>query len=149
MTLSQDVVSQAETRRGTRVGRGECFDLADESLRAAGARSAADYGTVNATADYVWGALQTSTAAALPGDILQFRNVIIEWTRADPDGDYTFLEEFPHHTAVVIAALGEGRLRILHQNWNQTSGNEIVNEHVLRTHGKTQGTIWVYRPEAR
>lgn len=145
--INQRVVTQAERRRGQQVGTGECFDFADRVLRAAGARSAADYGPVTPTADYVWGAELTNPAAALPGDIIQMRDVVIEWREDYDDGSWKeYTEEFPHHTAIVIQNMGDGRLRILHQNFQ---GVRRVTEHVLRLSDRTQGIVWAYRPEPR
>jgi hypothetical protein len=44
-SMADRIVSYASRRRGERVGDGECFTLVDRALRAADAKSAADYGT--------------------------------------------------------------------------------------------------------
>jgi hypothetical protein len=54
-SMSQKIVSYITQRMGTRHGNGECFTLADDALKNAGAKSAADYGKVTPSADYVWG----------------------------------------------------------------------------------------------
>src|SRR5690242_3439860 len=58
-TVPLRVVGYARRQRGSRVGNGECFTLADRALTNAGARSAADFGTVAPDADYVWGTATT------------------------------------------------------------------------------------------
>ena len=74
MTINSDVVQFARTNLNRRVGRrGECFDLADRALRAAGALSADHYGAITRDADYVWG-LRVMLSSVRPGDIVQFRN---------------------------------------------------------------------------
>ena len=73
MTTNQTVLAYARQRVGRQVGSGECFDLADEALRNAGASSASEYGPITPTADYVWGR-RVSRQEAQPGAIIQFRN---------------------------------------------------------------------------
>ena len=142
--LNRRVVEEARRRVGQRVGTGECYDFARIVLEAAGAQPPSYWGPVGPTADYVWGLGLTSPAAAQPGDILQMRNVVIAARVDHPDGSWeeTF-EEFPHHTAIVIENLGDGQLRVLHQNFQ---GHRRVAEHILRLNDMTQGIIWVYRP---
>src|SRR5262245_54829855 len=72
-SLGEQVVSFARRRRGHQVGDGQCFALADQALRGANARSAADYGTVTRDADYQWGT-SVSRTDLQPGDVIQFRD---------------------------------------------------------------------------
>ena len=53
--------------------KSECFRLVDRALAGAGAKSAADFGTVAPDIDYVWGT-PVSLADVRPGDIVQFRD---------------------------------------------------------------------------
>jgi hypothetical protein len=48
LPLGTQVVQFAQARRRRRVGDGECFALADQALRHAGAKSASDFGTITA-----------------------------------------------------------------------------------------------------
>lgn len=52
---SRSLVLAHAGRKGTKVGSGECFDLADQALKDAGAKSAGDYGPVTPESDYRWG----------------------------------------------------------------------------------------------
>src|SRR5436190_22770888 len=52
--VADRVLGFAQRKRGSKVGNGECFTFADTALSTAGAKSAADYGTVTPDADYVW-----------------------------------------------------------------------------------------------
>jgi hypothetical protein len=70
--MSRRIVAYAQQKSGTRVGNGECFTLADKALKGAGAKSAADFGTVTRDADYKWGSTVPLTDLQ-PGDIIQFR----------------------------------------------------------------------------
>ena len=55
LSLGQKVYHYASSHVGRRVGRGECYDLADHALKHAGAKSAPDYGKINHDGDYRWG----------------------------------------------------------------------------------------------
>jgi hypothetical protein len=123
-STNQKVTIWALGRLGQRVGSGECFDLADQALRNAGANSAADLGPTGDDADYVWGdSIQLKDA--MGGDILQFRDhegtttVVTESTFADgtvEDDTEVMTVDREHHTAIVDANLGGGRYRIIEQN---------------------------------
>jgi len=157
-TLGQRVHSFAINRQGQPVGRGECFDLADAALRAAGARSAADYGDVGEDTDYIWGSA-VQLVDVQPGDILQFRNyevtieVMVTRTKTFRDGSTEESEETrtevygrPHHTAVVSSRLGGGRLRVLEQNApprGSTTPQRVVRSNELDTVGgsSTQSAV--------
>ncbi len=140
------------------VGSGECFDLADQALRRAGAKSAADYGRVTPNADYRWGK-PTTLAQLRPGDIIQFRHYRYDRKMTRADGSWrSAYEERPHHTAIVVSVDGDGAVTVLEQNappgssvhrtqlffadFDKTSGG-------TRTTIKVTGHFWFYRPETR
>jgi hypothetical protein len=159
--IGDGVVSFARRRIGRRVGDGECFALADRALRDAGARSAADYGTVVPDADYVWGA-QVGLAALQPGDIIQLRDYRYrrEVVTESDDGTRTEerTEERSHHTAVVESVGADGAVTVLEQN--SPEGSPVVRSQLYfaasrvtsgrRTTTVTvEGTFWFYRPRSR
>jgi len=151
-SLGQQVQTYAANRVAQPVGSGECFDLADRALRAAGARSAADYGEVTADADYRWGD-PVQLADLQPGDVLQFRDyevtITVEITRRktfrdgsteDSEEESTEVYGRPHHTAVVSSRLGGGRLRVLEQNAPPRGGTtpqRVVRSNEIHTAGST------------
>ena len=160
-SIPEQILSFARRRRGERVGDGECFALADTALRGAGAKSAADYGTVSPDADYVWG--QSVTLANLqPGDVVQFRGyrydreVVTEetnGTRTETD-----FQERPHHTAIVDRVEAGGRVTVLEQN--APPGSPVTRVVLFFSSGTTssgrttttitvQGSAVFYRAEAR
>ena len=123
-SLSQQVFSYANSRLGQRVGSGECFDLADLALRAVGARTASDYGTITLNADYVWGRL-VNQQVTVSGDVIQFRNyrmIITTVTRttqrngAWTEETRTQTQTRPHHTAIVASIGQNGAIDVLEQN---------------------------------
>ena len=130
------VVDFAVGKLKTKVGSGECFDLADAALKAAGAKSADAYGTVVPEADYVWGN-KVLIGSVLPGDVIQYRDykmvrtVTVDVTLTFSDGaeldlpDETFKNtERPHHTAIVTAAPVGGAIKVIEQNVDRGNGNE-------------------------
>jgi hypothetical protein len=132
-SIGDKVKTFAGGKKGQMVGDGECFTLADQALKDAGAKSAADYGKVTADADYVWGT-ETSKALVQAGDIVQFRNYKFEITtktkttktyKGHPkykdqstDGEewQTQSQERPHHTAIVSSKDSASQWTILEQN---------------------------------
>ena len=159
--IAEQVLSFARRQRGRRVGDGQCFALADRALRGAQAKSAADYGTVTPTADYVWGTSVT-LAELQPGDIIQFRDysftrvVVTRETRQTTTEEIT--QERPHHTAVVESVDADGAVTVLEQNSPEhspvtrtqlffTSGTTTSGNRTMTT--TVQGTFRFYRPEAR
>ena len=160
-SLADRILSFIRRRQGERVGDGECFALADSALRSADARSAADYGTITAHADYVWGRAVT-LADLQPGDVIQFRNYryereIVEETR---DGTATRqdTQSRPHHTAIVLSVGSNGAVTVWEQNSPRRSP-VVRTELFFRTGTSTEGSrtttitvrgdVWFYRPEPR
>lgn len=85
--IADQIVSFSRQRMAHRVGDGQCFALADQALRNAGAKSAANFGTVVPEADYVWGT-QVNLSDVWPGDIIQLRDYRYdrEIETRNPDG---------------------------------------------------------------
>ncbi len=161
-SLADRVVSFARQRRGQVHGNGECFTLADDALRHAGAKSAADFGRVAPDADYVWGAAVARTHLQA-GDIIQMRDyhLELESSTEHPDGSSeseSRVESRPHHTAIVESIGTDGRVTVLEQN--VPDGGPVTRSvlHLTSTtyasgaatvHAVVTGTFWFYRPQAR
>jgi hypothetical protein len=155
--LSDQVVRFARDNVGRSVGSGECFDLVDQALRNAGAKSAADFGTVTPNADYVWGS-SVGLANVRPGDIIQFRNYRYDRTIETDTGTDTDFQERPHHTAIVDRIDGGGAITVLEQNVPDGSPGQrsqlffssvSANSAGRRTTIRVQGRFRFYRPQAR
>lgn len=159
--LGEQVVTFARSQHGNRVGDGQCFALADRALRGARAKSAADYGSITPTADYVWGTSVT-LAGLQPGDVIQFRNYSVTRVVVTRDSRQTTTEEItqerPHHTAVVDSVDGDGAVTVLEQNSPEqspvtrtqlffTSGTTTSGNRTITT--TVRGTVRFYRAEAR
>lgn len=161
-SMADRIVGFSRQRRGERVGNGQCFALADQALRNAGARSAAEYGEVTPGADYVWGA-PVSLSELRPGDVIQLRDYrydrTIETKNADGSGSSTTdFREHPHHTAIVERIDGTGAVTVLDQN--APDGAPVSRSQLFFSNGTTtsgektttisvRGTWWFYRPQPR
>ena len=161
-SMSQKIVSYITQRMGTRHGNGECFTLADDALKNAGAKSAADYGKVTPSADYVWGTAVSASDVKV-GDVIQFRNYRYDKKveKKNPDGSGSTDDEFqerPHHTGVVEQVNSDGSMTVLEQNapdgdpvarnvlYFTSSSNKDGN---TTTTIKVKGTVKFYRPQSR
>jgi len=148
--INARVIQFAQRQIGHRVGRGECYDLAHQALRASGARSAPDYGEITDDADYVWGeSVELSDVRA--GDVIQFRDYSFRITR--DDGSWSE-EERPHHTAIVASVGENGAIEVYEQNVPQ--GHRVRRSQLYfadSTGGainvRVSGSFWFYRPQAR
>jgi CHAP domain len=157
--LGAHIVAFAASKSGQRVGDGQCFALVDQALRSLGARSAADFGTVTANADYKWGT-PVALADVQPGDIVQFRNFKSTRRNDAEDGsgnDFTDGRS-PHHTAIVVSVDGNGLLTVIEQNAPKGSpvhksqfgfaNTSFVKDKVTTTI-TTSGSVWFYRPQPK
>lgn len=72
-TINQKVLVWARGKLGQKVGRGECWDLADRALHHAGGQSST---TVGKDDDYIWGDRVDLKDVQL-GDVLQFSDFIV------------------------------------------------------------------------
>jgi len=157
-SLGKKVHAYASSHLGGRVGRGECYDLADYALKHAGAKSAPDYGKITASADYKWGK-KIDLLTARPGDILQFRNHKIKIVttkntkKTHSDGSWEEIKEKeersasrPHHTAIVSSKKGKGTFTIFEQNVPPPSGGRVVKKvqsNTIRVSGSKNTTTTV------
>ena len=155
--LGDQIVSFARGKITQKVGSGECFDLVDQALRNAGAKSAADFGRVTPNADYVWGN-PVSLSDVRAGDIIQFRNYRYDRTIETDTATDTDFQERPHHTAIVETVGGDGALNVLEQNVPDGSpgqrsqlffSNVSTNVGGRKTTIRVRGRFWFYRAQPR
>jgi hypothetical protein len=158
--MADQIVSYARRQQGERVGKGQCFDLADTALRGAKAKSAADYGKISPNADYTWGTPVT-LAGLQPGDVIQFRNYAYESTVVTKTDKATTTDEVaqdrPHHTAIVESVGENGAVTVLEQNapdGSPVTRTVLYFKDSTTTSGKrtttikVKGKFWFFRPEA-
>ena len=131
------IVEFARSKKRTKVGTGECFDLAVEALKNASSKTAYDFGEVAGDADYVWGT-EIPLSSVQAGDVIQYRNYTldkeqnIETEYSFPDGSSITVNEKktstlgrPHHTAIAIGAPVSGALKVIEQNVERVVGRGL------------------------
>jgi hypothetical protein len=134
--LNDKIIDFVTKAMGTTVGRGECWDLAQQALDA----NLADW-----TRPLAFGrTLNPETDAIKAGDIIQFSNLKI--TERLPGG--IIRNESlgaPDHTAVIYRVLGKKRYTLAHQN---VRGKRSVITSDINLTKVTGGAYWIYRPAA-
>jgi hypothetical protein len=139
--LGSAVVRNARSQLGQKVGDGECWTLADQSLRAAGARRPGRDGM----ATYVFGRRLGSRDALRPGDVLQFENARFE--HQNPGGGSSWFD-MPHHTAIVGQVRGKV-VTIYQQNFGNTADEKRVRTDTINLAERVRGTVTAFRPIPR
>jgi len=131
--LNREIVDYLNTVIGTKVGRGECWDLAHDALT-----------LVNAKWDHEFNfgkEVSPARDSIYPGDIIHFDHVILKYKK----GNSLVTENYPQHTAIIYKVLGPGEYEIAHQN-NGFSGKK-VGISTLRLKDKKSGRMQFYRPQ--
>ena len=148
--LNQKVVAFSREQLGKKVGDGSCSTLAVFALRQAGARS---WPSDVSNGDFVWGTEVKSAKEALPGDIIQFRDIVFKGRRNLRGGRWiSWMRTYPHHTAVVAGVSNGGKVvAILHQNVGDEDADDsvkkIVQEGTLRmVELQPGGSMHFFRP---
>ena len=148
--INPGVVKFARDHVGKKVGDGECTALAIEALESVGAKTTHDFGVSGLDKDYEWGTLVKKNADVRPGDIIQFRDVVTVTKTVKGNTTRTMTRNYGHHTAVISRNLGKGKFKVYEQNSGGPNTSEVekkkVREDDLDLAGKTEGTVWIYRP---
>ncbi|MGO8690558.1 MAG: CHAP domain-containing protein [Thermoguttaceae bacterium] len=125
--VNQRILRFATDQRGQQVGDGECWTLADQALKAAGAQH---------PGAYVWGRPLAAGERVFPGDIVQFSSV-----RLTHGSAWTTLGA-PNHTAIIEHVKAPHVYVLIHQNFD----GKVVKETTVDLSTKTAGTFIIYRP---
>jgi CHAP domain len=163
VSVGEQIVAYARANLGQSVGDGQCFALADQALRNAGAKSAADFAPhhrVGPHDDYEWGTRVRHVSELQPGDIIQFRSYRFERKTTEADGSWaeqSGSRGAPNHTAIVEHVDGQGAVTVLEQNVNggPVQEHQLFFSNVDMRSGGTHTTItvhgrsWFYRPQHR
>jgi len=130
--LNKEIINYVESVKGKKVDRGECWDLANQSLQLVGADwdRKFEYGN----------AVDPKKETIYPGDLIQFKNIKIQYT----EGNATYTEFMEQHTAIVYKVLGNGIFEIAHQN-TDFSGRKVGISKLNINH-IVKGKIFFYRP---
>lgn len=132
--LNRKVVEYAQTKKGQKIGDGECWTLAAEALRAAEAHVPVE------PMLYVFGKELGPRDAVFPGDIIQLEKARFESKMKKP-------LEFSHHTAIVLEVMGPDTVKMIQQNFGET--DKTVSLLPLNLKELTKGTMQIYRPQPK
>ena len=158
LTLNQEILAFSKSKKGLKVGRGECWDLAEQALTYAGAKNSANYRSKTRNGNHIWGK-QVSLNQVKPGDVIQYRNFRGTRRKTQASGSWSELRfEAPHHTAILAKPLAHGAWEVFHQN-NQ--GQQFVTRDTIFLQDSeysegdetvrisVEGKYWIYRPQKR
>lgn len=125
LSLGQKILVWAQGQKGRTVGAGECWDLGEQALKQAGAKTSNDLGPVGDDVDYIWGD-PIDIKDVQSGDILQIRD---HEQIISTEEDYTFKDGSgntetnevslgrPHHTSIINGTLdADGAVKTVEQN---------------------------------
>ncbi len=138
--INQKIITYVNTVIGKQVDRGECWDFAAAALQHSGAYL--DRSTQKSI--YIFGdKLNPKKDTVYPGDIIQFENVALEYSK----DNMRYKETMPHHTAIIYKVLANGHYELAHQN-TAFSGKKVgLSE--LRLSDVKKGELIFYRPVSR
>ena len=135
--VNNKVISYVKTVIGSTVGRGECWDLADQALTSADAQ----FDKTSQSTIYTFGKLYNpEKERVLPGDIIQFENVMVKYK----DGNMIFTENYKHHTAIVYDVKQNGSLELAHQNTSFGGRKVALSE--FNSNNVKKGKLLFYHP---
>lgn len=131
--LNQKIINFVKENMNKTVDRGECWDLAAVPL---------DKFNAKWDGKFVYGKpLDPDKDIILPGDIIQFFNVVFEYKK----NDFIYKETMIQHTAIVYKVLKKKEYEIAHQNtsdWGRVVKTSVINLQDLKV-----GKIYFYRPQ--
>jgi len=126
--VNQKIITYCKEHLNKKVGRGECWDLADAALNYAGAKWESPY---NFGKKYDF-----KKEEVLVGDIVQFENVVFKSPQR--------VSEMSHHTAIIWEVKPEKVFVLIHQNINKSKKVQLTEED-FKTIKK--GKAQFYRPQ--
>lgn len=128
-TSNHPVIRFVDAAMSKTIGRGECWDLAQQALDETQARWTRpfDFGRL----------IDPDKETAMPGDIIQFASVRIE------NGGSWMEIGMPSHTAVIYRVLDQKIFELAHQNF---SGIRKVRRDRVNLNHVVRGTYQIYRP---
>lgn len=133
VSTNKKVIEFVNKNIGKKVERGECWDLANKALLYANAKWDRKFNFGNQ--------LDLKKDTILPGDIIQFSNVKIEYI----ENGKLYMQEMQQHTAVIYEVLNKHTFKIAQQNTGGRNGRKVsIGDLDLETIKK--GKIKIYRP---
>lgn len=131
--LNKKIIAFVTTKINKQVGRGECWDLAAESLNS----NHAEW-----DGNYCFGKeINFKNECVYPGDIMQFEGVKIEYK----EGNRSFIENLAHHTSIIYVTKSNSQFIVAEQN-TSTSGKKVALN-PLDLKNITKGKLRIFRPQ--
>ncbi|WP_109831409.1 hypothetical protein [Reichenbachiella versicolor] len=135
--LNEKIIKYVDSVMGTKVDRGECWDLAAGAL----AYSEAYFDRSSMKTITTYGRrLNPDKEEILPGDLIQFEGVLLKWK----ENNTTFSESMGQHTAIVYKVNAPKNYEIAHQN--TSSWGKKVGVSTFRLDRMQKGKVFIYRP---
>ena len=129
--LNLRVVELAQSKLGKKVYRGECWDLAKYVLEETDSKW---------DGLYEYGKLLEKSDCLMPGDIIQFKNVKIQYKI----GRSTYTEMMTHHTAIINEVKSVDEVVLIHQN-TAIAGRKVATSS-MKFSTIVKGSYKIYRP---
>lgn len=131
VATNKEVLAFTKLSIGTKIGRGECWDLAQQAL---------DYSGSIWHKPYQFGFPLKKGEEILPGDIIQFETTRFEWS----NGNRSSWKQlgYPNHTSIIYAVKGS-QVQLAHQN---VGGVRKVFLDLLDLKHIVSGSYKIYRP---
>jgi hypothetical protein len=131
-SLNLRIVELAKSKLGKKVYRGECWDLAKYVLE-----------ETNSEWDgaFVYGELLDKSSCLMPGDIIQFKNVKIQYK----EGRTTYTEMMTQHTAIIYEVNSKDEVVLIHQN-TPVKGRKVGTSSI-KFSTIVKGSYKIYRPK--
>ena len=123
------IIAFAESKKGKKVGKGECWDLAKAALDGASAVWTPPYGFGKE--------LDLKKDTVLAGDIIQLEKVKI----VNPDKSW---QDIPHHTAIIYKVIAPGDYMVAEQN---VDGKHSVVFAEMNLNFIKKGKYSIFRPQ--
>lgn len=137
LELNSKLLEFADKAMGTVIGRGECWDVAQEALDS----NLADWARVLNFGIPV----NPDTDVVKAGDIIQFFNLVIT-EHPTPDSYRRITLGSPDHTAIIYKVLGNRQFTLAHQNFKGNRGVTTLDVNLANT---TAGSYKIFRPVAQ
>ena len=131
--MNEQIIGFVNSNMNKKVGKGECWDLANEALTLVQAKWDGNL-KFGRKLDY-------KKECVYPGDIIQFEKVKVKYT----ENKITYQEAMAHHTAIIYEVKGTGDYILAHQNTAYTGRK--VGTSSLNLMNVTGGKISIYHPE--
>lgn len=131
-TINKEIITLVYSVLGTKVGRGECWDLANFVLSEA-------KGNWNGKFDF-GKKYNPKNQEILRGDIIQFENAKFKYRKQNR----IIIKEMGQHIAIVYEVLDNKKLRIAEQNADK---QRVVKINKIDINTLTEGNLLFYRPK--